>query len=281
MEAIVNLLKAQNESQKCPLLVCGFQEVIPELSETVLKPMLKQAGYTLVCQPGNYYKCALAVHDSVETVEQGWHPFPDSVMKRGLLYVQFRLPTSSIDDQVLFATTHLESPTNREGTTNMGARVQQIRAMETFCNNKMEQCSTLTTAIISGDLNWDEQARDVPLLTRGLESEWKDAWMETHIGVDEEEGFTFDCPLNPFLDGDRRCRLDRILVRNGSLYQANETFLIGQDPMSTEFTIQKHVYDEQGNADGYSTPVKKTRNVPIVPSDHFGVVACFTASTTR
>lgn len=144
----------------------------------------------------------------------------------------------------------------------------------------MKRCSSLSTAIISGDLNWDEQARDVPLLTRGLETSWKDAWLETH-NAETEEGFTFDCPLNPFLDGERRGRLDRILVRDGSFYQPQETSLIGQGPISEEFTIQKSSFnEEQGNNDEYSTPVKRTRNVPIVPSDHFGVVAYFRSTTS-
>lgn len=267
MEAIVELLKAQSSinDPQCPLLVCGFQEVLPELCDAVLQPMLGEAGYRLLCQPGMHYKCAIAVHRSLEIVQQGWCPYEDTVMNRGFLYVQFRVAKS--EQQILFATTHLESPINREGTTNTAARVNQIRALEAFCNEQTSGCSNLKTAIIAGDLNWSEQGRDVPLLSSGLETCWKDAWLETC----NSPGFTFDCPLNPFLDGDRCARLDRILVRDRSFYQPYKTSLIGQDPLAG-LTIQKdNVYEQP--ADGFSTPVKKTRNVSIVPSDHFGVTA--------
>lgn len=271
MEAIVDLLKAQNSDPQCPLLVCGFQEVLPELCDTVLQPMLEKAGYRLFCQPGIHYKCALAVHRSLEIVEQGWCPYNDTEMKRGFLYVRLQLTKS--EQQVLFTTTHLESPINKEGTTNTAARVNQIRLLETFCNEQMDGCSNLKTAIIAGDLNWDEQGRDIPLLSSGLETCWNDAWLETC----NSPGFTYDCPLNPFLDGDRRVRLDRILVRDRSFFQPYETSLIGQDPLS-RLTIQKDNVYEPTTDDGFSTPVKKTRNVSIVPSDHFGIMACLTST---
>lgn len=272
MKAVVELLKSESNAD-CPLLVCGLQEVIPELSKT-LQPLLEEAGYKFMRQPGTQYGCALAVHGCLEILEQDWRQYQVTEMNRGFLYVRVRLPGS--DDEILFANTHLESPIDRHHTTNTNERVQQIRELETFCNEQLETCKHLQMVVIAGDLNWDEGVRDVPLLTRGLQTPWLDSWLETSTtGNDDDDGYSYDCTNNPLLDGDRRVRLDRILTRGSNVYLPKDTHLIGQDPLPN-LTIPKEEYCEQSG--GLSTPVKICRNVPIVPSDHYGVVARFIAT---
>ena len=241
MKGIVDCL-LEHHKVDCPLLACGFQEVVPEHIQT-LQPLLQAAGFQFFCQPGNHYGCSLFVHQaSAEILDHGWRNYSQTNMLRGFLYVRLRIKNSS--SEILFTTTHLESPTDRQGSSNAQDRTQQIRELEAFCNQQLCNHPHLQLVVISGDLNWNEQNRDIPLLEMALKTpSWKDAWLETsHDNGSRKDyqpnpfrdetsqcrsdrtlvqagGYTFDCQTNPFLDGTRQSRLDRILVQSSSMFQ--------------------------------------------------------------
>lgn len=267
MKAIGEIVQAQNETD-CLLAVCGFQEVTQQLGDTLQSSLPE---YTFLRQSGAYYGCALAIHEKLSILQHGWIPFSDSSMCRGFLHVRARLPNSN--QEILFTTTHLESPLDEQGISNAQERVGQIREMEAFCNIQSQNHKHLKLAVIAGDLNWHENTgRDVPLLEQGLQTmDWKDAWLETSSGADDG-GYTYDCIANPFRDGDRQERLDRILHRSMSnTFTPMEATLVGNTALP-DLTIRKHVVEQ---VDAFTTPVKAIRHVPIVPSDHFGLVTTF------
>lgn len=300
MDALARVL-LENSSEECPLLFVGFQEVVPELSRT-LRPAFQAAGYKWLEQPDNCYGCALAArHGQLQPetnnqqeagltatiLEHGWQPYHKTDMKRGFLWVRARLKDHR---EILFSTTHLESPIDAEGQTNGPKRVGQIRQLEAFCEEKLKIHEHLSMAIISGDLNWDESVRDIDLLSSALQTNfWRDAWLESisssASGKDStknEEGYTFDSQRNPFIHGFRRRRLDRVLIRDktepGPGFRPSaitDAKLVGTEPLSG-LTIRKEGFKKAD--DGYSTPQKVYRDVPIVPSDHFGLVVCFRSS---
>ena len=208
-------------------------------------------------------------------LDQGWCPYPNSCMGRGFLYVRARLPASST--QVLFTTSHLESPIDKEGTTNGPERVRQIRQLEAFCNKQFQLHRNLNIAILSGDMNWDESVNDVYLLSTALQSRtWGDAWCELPSSKNNFGGYTFNCAENPFLEGDRRCRLDRILFHcrdeQTSSCTVRDVSLVGTDPIPGNYTVEKQNVFALSSTNGYATPTKMTRRIPIVPSDHYGLV---------
>jgi hypothetical protein len=83
------LLQHEQESHN-PLWGIGLQEVIAETAQ-YLAPILEKAWYTVFRQPlaaGAWYGCALAVHTSLEVLEQG----TTTSQSRGYLYARVPYP---------------------------------------------------------------------------------------------------------------------------------------------------------------------------------------------
>ena len=74
---------------------------------------------------------------------------------------------------------------------------------------------SITAAILTGDLNWDDQQRprskptDPPLLSL-LGSSWIDAWTETK--GEDDPGYTYNAASNQMLSGYLKRRFDRFLI---------------------------------------------------------------------
>lgn len=262
-------------SQSPPLLFCGFQEVVPALAEPIHRVM-QASGYRIFSQPGDHYGCALAVlargPGAVTVLDAGWQGFKETNMARGFLHVRARLPMTTDGDgneqQVLFTTTHLESWTGKD-STGQTQRVKQLQEMEAFCNQQLATYPNLQTAIITGDLNWDDERR-IPTddsVSSVLRTEWKDAWLETRPRP-KDTCYTYDGKLNPMLSNSLRRRFDRVLIRcsrggtsTSMLAVPTATRMIGTQAIPG-LTFQKQ------------NPYTQTsRQCPVAPSDHFGFVA--------
>ena len=279
MQAVADLLLSTTRSNTTdpPLYFMAFQEVVHALDEALF-PLLQAAGYQMIRQPlGNPmfdpYGVALAVHESVTVLDGGWNPYRGlTQMDRGFVHARCRLPNGLT---CLVTSTHLESWAGKEMDGSV-ARVQQLNAVEDFCNKHIEN-KRADMAIVMGDLNWDDVSKNPndPVLDDVLSSvEWKDAWVETnHLRktAESRKGYTYDPKLNPMLGGNLRRRFDRCLVRAARNVPTNlvSTCLWGQE------ALPGLTFDKENP---YTGAVKKAATAP---SDHFCLVAQIQASTAK
>ena len=221
MQAVADILLLAQQ-QRPPVYFIALQEVVPALDDALV-PLLSSVGYHIIRQPlalGGVlpYGVALAVHESVTILEEGWQPYTGlTQMNRGFCYAHCRLPSDNDNTTTCFVTsTHLESWAGPQHT-GRAARAQQLTRLEQYCASMLE--GQADVAIIMGDLNWDDASRkptDDPLEDVLMDVDWKDAWLETnHLRqtVDEKKGYTYDAKRNPMLGGNLRRRFDRCLVR--------------------------------------------------------------------
>ncbi|KAL7575828.1 hypothetical protein ACA910_003151 [Epithemia clementina (nom. ined.)] len=299
MQAIVGLLQ-KLDSLDNPLWFVGFQEIVGPLSK-VLVPLLRKVNFKLIHQPVDTrsilpYGCLLAVRQSgddentnivyPQIVRQGWKPYSKTKMERGFLYAHCRFPSvdsNQVSQECLVTTTHLESFISAQDN-GAETRAFQVLELQQFCLEQFEQHPNLKTAIIMGDLNWDDESRKpsdknlLQVLASGTDCRhsWKDAWLETAqtaastMTSDEKKGYTYDSKSNPMLGGNLRRRFDRCMVLQQNTQDGakiRSTKLIGQQALSSSLTWQK-----------LNPYTQTTRQMPTAPSDHFGLVTSF--STT-
>jgi endonuclease/exonuclease/phosphatase family metal-dependent hydrolase len=248
-----------------PVWFIGFQEVVPSLAKTLF-PLLQQSGYQITRQQGVAYGVALAIQtqgpDSPTLLESGWHPYDDDYMARGFLFVRARLPGSQ--HEVLFCTTHLESymqgQVGKPAYTGAPQRARQLQHLESFCRQHMQDHENCQTAILTGDMNWDDERRnpmDQPILSVLNMPSWKDAFLETANA--KEKGYTYDGKLNPMLSNSLRRRFDRCLVLS-TVYHVSKTRLIGTEPIPNLMWPKYNPWNQT------------SKTMPTAPSDHFGLI---------
>jgi endonuclease/exonuclease/phosphatase family metal-dependent hydrolase len=262
------LLQEHVVSDESPLWGIGLQEVIAETAQ-YLQPILEQAGYTVFRQPlaaGAWYGLALAVPSNMRLLEKGWLPYAVTSQSRGFLYARVAVPFTS--EQILLTTTHLESWTGHR-FTGVKQRQLQLRELQDFCAKQFATHSNLRTAILTGDMNWDDEPSSQngtpgmdPVMATLLDDGWKDSWLETKPTA-SSTCYTYDKQTNPMLDGNLQRRFDRILVQareGGGGTQAVSTKLLG-----TQALPDLH----------WSRESESNQQLPTVPSDHFGYLATF------
>lgn len=275
MKALARHLLRQQDAAQNPLWAIGFQEVIDELA-IHLFPLLERAGYQIFRQEGAPYGCAIALYtkgnNACTLLDVSWQPYSQTQMFRGFLYARFQLPFSG--KQVLFTTTHLESFISTEQTGSQ-QRVHQLKELEAFCNDQLRTYSSLKTAIITGDLNWDDErprngVTTDPVMANVLATRWDDSFLVTRTNR-RDRGCTYDPKVNPMWPkgGNLRRRFDRCLVRNTSTEgtaEATGTKLVGTEAL-VSLTWEK-----------YNSYTKATTEVPTAPSDHFGLIVQMTTT---
>jgi hypothetical protein len=305
MRTIVRLLRESSPIDS-PLWCIGFQEVVDETAK-VLQPALQAANYQWFRQPGTAaYGCAMAIHSDLTVLRQGWVPYSVTVMQRGFLYAHVQLPIPEMHSNekpvsLLFITTHLESYTGPQ-YTGAKQRPEQLLEIHSFVQEQ-QRSGNIAVAIVSGDMNWDDErvrsaGVDPPLLsTFPTAALWKDTWIEclasdvkkklmqptnnlqgdTYSTPKKEKkaktassgvvvgGYTYDAKLNPMLGGSLRRRFDRILVqdRSTSPVQIVSTQLLGTQAIE-DWTWMK-----------YNSYAETSRETPTAPSDHFGYQVTF------
>jgi hypothetical protein len=138
--------------------------------------------------------------------------------------------------------------------------------MQDFCTKQFQKHSNLRTAILTGDMNWDdERPRSStpldPVMSTVLSNGWKDSWLETKPKA-SATCYTYDGKMNPMLGGNLRRRFDRI-VMHGNGTKAVSTKLLGTE------ALPDLVWSK------YSDYTRTSKEMPTAPSDHFGYLASF------
>jgi len=287
-----------------PLFV-GLQEVTPMLRETLF-PLLEKAGYQMYCQEIDMFRpygCAIGVlvregEESTlraEVIDKGFEYYRESVMNRGLIWVIAKIMDSARNNStqhVLFTTTHLESfqrdyPRSGENYTGATQRLSQIRQATKFCTDRITAWrksnrygESIRMAIITGDLNWDDERKasigDDPNLLMTVnqnDSGWVDAWKETNPARNED-GYTYDAKTNPMLGGNLRRRFDRCLIFMSNTDKksgVHKVSIIGNEAIEG-ITWEKEIQVWQN---GGLSGTGKNKSNPVLPSDHYGLLVVF------
>jgi endonuclease/exonuclease/phosphatase family metal-dependent hydrolase len=252
MEAIL-----ENLAPYAPNLI-GFQEVTLNLAQ-LLCPLLESLDYHTILQPFRSYGCAVACKVD-KVLQSGFYPFANSQMDRGIVWAL----VEKDDREILFTTTHLESYIDASSTGGP-EREAQLLEMTKFCEQCLQERPTVAMAIVTGDLNWDDERprssahnRELMSLVDGT------TWIDTYRKVEPKaSGFTYDQKENPMLGGSKiRRRFDRILVRSRDkdMLRVTSSTIVGKEALpGLSYVVPPTRF--QG---------PKTRLV--APSDHFGLV---------
>ncbi|KAJ0568782.1 putative Endonuclease/exonuclease/phosphatase superfamily [Helianthus annuus] len=155
---------------------------------------------------------------------------------------------------LVVATTHLESPC--PGPSKWDQMYSKERVKQ--ANEAVDLLKKNTNVIFCGDMNWDEKLDGEFPLADG----WIDAWTELNP---KEVGWTYDTKANPMLFGNRKLqkRLDRFLV-SLSDYKVECIEMVGTEAIP-QVTYMKEI---KGG---------KELELPVLPSDHFGLLLSVTA----
>jgi tyrosyl-DNA phosphodiesterase 2 len=225
--------------------VVAFQEVTFELEQLLRRGAWWQ-HYSMSPSSGSSYYTLLGVRKQAGGggVEYTRMPFGNSAMGRDLLSTEFEVGGSA---RVCVATSHLESFINA-GRTSSKERVEQIRVATTA----LERHSQGMDVIFGGDMNWDD-AEEGQLSGR-LPGGWVDGWSVLH---GESGGWTYDGVANPMLNNRIRKRLDRFVCRLHS-FELARIELLGTE------AVPGKTYRREWKG--------SVKLVPVVPSDHFGLL---------
>mmetsp|Transcript_12742 Transcript_12742/g.20601 ORF Transcript_12742/g.20601 Transcript_12742/m.20601 type:complete len:418 (-) Transcript_12742:1756-3009(-) len=250
-------------AEKKPMFF-GFQEVTANILMLIARP-LKELGYdikfqTKACTEGGIpqYFVALGTLKKWEWTKE--IHFPSSSMGRCLLYGQVDVGNGS---KLIVGTSHLESPIPpfKNEYLMSKQRKEQIR----FCFQQFSQYEH--SCVFLGDMNWDEggrpylrQPHKLTVIKDGvlpLENGWKDSWVVSNPDAGFEESATYNLKTNAMLRGSLCCRLDRILYRG---LTASGSRMVGTKPIPGV----------------HHTDSKTGKTMPVLPSDHYGLLSQFT-----
>jgi endonuclease/exonuclease/phosphatase family metal-dependent hydrolase len=236
--------------RKEPDLV-GLQEVIPA-TLGLLKGHLGDTYNFFPLQGMEGYFCVLAVHKRRSTRRGGFTAYANTgPLFRGLCHVEIEIAK---DTWVRAGCTHLQSflGPGMDGSAERPAQLEE--AKEALAS------SSCAAAILMGDMNWAKKDIGMPL------GNWLDAWTASRPG---EDGFTYDARTNGMLLGSMRERFDRCLASGQLAVESVE--LIGtealRDPNGNEASHKKKRRTRKG--------VEFFDNLPVLPSDHFGLFVKF------
>lgn len=246
MKAIGDLIQHHN-----PDLIC-FQEVTSNIYQ-----LLQKSGWwqeykcTLSDKIAMYmdrpYFCMQMSKLPVNSVK--CLPFGNSIMGRELLMAEINIQGAT---KLVLAASHLESP----------CRWDQMYSKErvTQANESMRILDRFPNVIFGGDMNWDDKG-DGPF---PLPDGWTDPWDELKPG---DEGWTYDTKANGMLTGNRKLqkRMDRFVCKLPD-FKIDAVEMIGKEAIPglsymKEKKVGKNVRELE---------------LPVLPSDHFGLVLSIT-----
>lgn len=196
----------------------------------------------------------------------GLKVFNNSQMGRYLILCPIRLDDAR-RTVVYAATSHLESPVapHQGGKADLFGpeRKQQLRESlqllddGAYCRNQ--------NVVFAGDMNWREPTKTKQNdgdMKDHLPAQWVDCWERLRPG---EDGFTYNAKANGMLTGYLRNRLDRVLFKENGTLKLKSIEMVGTEPIPN-LSYSKKVTRHK----------KETQKVlPVLPSDHFGLLAKF------
>ncbi|CAL4933291.1 unnamed protein product [Urochloa decumbens] len=248
MDAIGDLIKHHS-----PDFIC-FQEVTPYIYLLMQRSKWWQQYKCLLSQEMAVLKPYYCMQLSKVPVENSkCIPFHNSIMGRELCITSLNTGETS---QLVLATTHLESPCPAPPKWDQMYSKERVAQ----ANKCLEILGRLRNAILCGDMNWDDK-RDGPF---PLQDGWTDAWVQLKPG---EDGWTYDTKANGMLSGNRKLqkRMDRFLCKLED-FKIDNIEMIGKEAIpGVTYFKEKKVRKE----------VKKIE-LPVFPSDHFGLVLTIT-----
>eukprot|EP00252_Welwitschia_mirabilis_P009251 TRINITY_DN2167_c0_g1_i1.p1 TRINITY_DN2167_c0_g1~~TRINITY_DN2167_c0_g1_i1.p1 ORF type:complete len:284 (+),score=53.63 TRINITY_DN2167_c0_g1_i1:915-1766(+) len=238
--------------QHQPHVIC-LQEVSPDI-------------YYILCQSNWWtkYTCSVSQEYSMKRayfcvqlsrlpVKKYTHRgFSNTIMGRELCIADVDVGNGK---KLSIATTHLESPCPAPPAWNQYFSKERVtQAKESFTILK-----SLPNVIFGGDMNWDDARDGAPPLPDG----WFDAWLKIRPN---EEGWTYDTKSNQMLNGNRalRKRLDRIFCHLND-FEIESIDMIGKDPIPGLFYVKEKKIKQE----------TKVLDLPVLPSDHFGLLLKF------
>ncbi|CAH1448269.1 unnamed protein product [Lactuca virosa] len=178
--------------------------------------------------------------------------FSYSAMGRELCITEVSLQENNTP--LVIATTHLESPC--PGPPKWDQMYSKERVKQ--ANEAVDFLKSNPNVIFCGDMNWDDKLDGEFPLPDG----WNDAWTELNP---KEIGWTYDTKSNPMLTANRKLqkRLDRFLICLRDL-KAESVVMVGTKPIP-DVTYLKQ---KKGG---------KELELPVLPSDHFGLLLTMSA----
>ncbi|KAI3680521.1 hypothetical protein L6452_35292 [Arctium lappa] len=153
------------------------------------------------------------------------------------------------DTPLVVATSHLESPC--PGPPKWDQMYSKERVKQ--ANEAVDFLEKHPNAIFCGDMNWDDKLDGEFPLPDG----WIDAWTELKP---KETGWTYDTKSNVMLSANRKLqkRLDRFLVGLRD-FRVERITMVGTEPIPGVTYLKQ----KKGG---------KELELPVLPSDHFGLL---------
>lgn len=155
---------------------------------------------------------------------------------------------------LVVATSHLESPCPGPPKWDQMYSKERVAQAEA----SIQVLGTARNVIFGGDMNWDDKLDGA--FPAPAAAGWADAWSELRP---EEDGWTYDTKANPMLSGNRALqrRLDRFIC-NLPDFKIVGVDRIGLEPIpGLSYLKEKRARKEM-----------KTLVLPVLPSDHYGLL---------
>lgn len=244
MKAIGDLIQLHS-----PEVIC-FQEVTPNLYD-----IFRQSSWWEIYRCSVSYKmansrpyfCMLLSKLPVKFLS--CKPFSNSIMGRELCVAEVEVQSNQ---PLVVATSHLESPSPGPPKWDQMYSKERIEQAKEAVNFLKEN----PNVVFGGDMNWDDKLDGQFPLPDG----WVDAWQELRPG---ENGWTYDTKSNLMLAGNRTLqkRLDRFIC-NLRDFKISGIDMIGMDAIpGLSYNKDKKVKKET-----------RTLELPVLPSDHYGLL---------
>eukprot|EP01023_Acetabularia_acetabulum_P012550 TRINITY_DN15878_c0_g1_i2.p1 TRINITY_DN15878_c0_g1~~TRINITY_DN15878_c0_g1_i2.p1 ORF type:complete len:376 (-),score=35.65 TRINITY_DN15878_c0_g1_i2:238-1365(-) len=225
--------------------VIMLQEVIARSYKMLFENVLLRYLYHF-SEPQNYsYFTAMLVKKKTvrgQCANIGTMDYTNSLMGRGVMFCSLDLNGR----RICIGTTHLESVFGHPYANKKIKGEQFQKAVECLRDES-------PNILLCGDFNWNDD-KEGNLESEGLQVQ--DVWTQLYPQL---PGYTYDGRINQMISRFQN-RLDRMYYQIQDV-EASECKLIGKDPIPNLSTVKKLQ--------------NRSFEVPVYPSDHFGLLAKF------